>query len=125
MTPPSGSRLADVGSPYRALLDDLLATAGDDTRFAIRYENESASLAYLREDLLADDLLPRIDEITECARRTADRPDDHARTAYGDLETTVDVYEDVLVLDFRGPDREGIVVAVDRSPGAVGRLLGA
>lgn len=117
--------MADVGTPYRTLLDDLLATAGDDTRFAIRYDEESTQLAYLREDLLADDLLPRIDEITDRARSTADRPDANARAAYGDLETTVDVYEDALVLDFRGADHEGIVVAVDRSPGAVGRLLGS
>lgn len=120
------TRLADVDPPYRALLADLLARAGDDCRLAVRYGPDDVSLPYVRDDLLDEDLLPRADELVTRARRAEDLPGAHAEDALGDRETSIDVHEDALVVHFRGAagEREGLIATVDRTPGMVGRLFG-
>lgn len=116
-------RTTDLGRPYDVLLDELLARWGDDARFALYYDADDVALAYVRDDLLDRDLLPRVDEVVARARDRDAMPAEHSRAAYGVRETTVEIRADALVVDFHGHDDEGLVIVADRGPALLDSLF--
>lgn len=122
MHPPNRVNLSDLGPPYDAVLDELLTRWGDDTRFVVHSTPDSVDLAYLRDDLIIDDLLPRIDELITRARERVDKIT-HLQTIYGELETTITIHADAIVLQFHGPDEEGLIATMDRTPGVLEQLV--
>lgn len=111
-------------SPYFVLFEAVRSDAPeDDLRIVLVYDSGSVDVLYRREDLLGEELLPPIDAITGESRDTTNRLVENAGAGYGDLETSIGVYEGAVILHFHGGIEEGMVAAVDRSPGVLERLL--
>lgn len=120
----SQTRPTDLDAPYRRLLEELLANDEEDLRLVFAYDEDSVDLVYVREDLLEEDLLPRVNDEHTRALNAWSQTDGDARQVYGDLEITVAIREAAIVLHFLGSEREGIVAVADRTGDVVGQLLG-
>lgn len=114
----------DGWGPYGTLLEELLSEPGvEDLRFAFVYGADSLDIAYLREDLLAEDLLPQVSELRERAKKFEGLPVTETRDDYGDTEMAVVVREQAVELYFIGGDDTGLVATADRTADVVEHLL--
>lgn len=110
--------------PYRTLLEELLSgEVADDLRVVFLYDSESVDIAYLREDLLSDDMLPRVDELHARAKHVEMMPTADTQEVYGDLEMFVGIRENAVELHFIGGDDQGLVATADRTEDVLHRLL--
>lgn len=111
-------------SPYSVLFEAVRSHAPeDDLRIVLFYDSGSVDVLYRREDLLGEEMHPPIDAITGESPDTTNRLIENAGEGYGDLETSIGVYEGAVIVNFHGGTDEGMVVAVDRSPDVLERLL--
>ena len=101
--------------PFAELMTRLVTATRDDLRLVFQYDSESVDIAFLREDLLSEDMVPRVDELHSRAKIFETSPVDDTEANYGDLEANISVYEDAYVLQFLGRDGEGLVAVADRS----------
>lgn len=109
--------------PYRTLLDELLSRAESELRFVFVYGPEDVDVAYLRGNLLQDDLVSQVSELHARAKHVETMPDSDIRPSYGPLELVISVHTDVVVLQFVGPDGTGLVATADRSEDVLHDLL--
>lgn len=119
----SNGEPAEAGGIYSVLLDELLENDEDDLRLAFVYDSESIDVVYVRDDLLEQDLLPRIDEMRARALDDWVGPSEKTRPQYGDLEMTISVRESVVVLHFLRAESSGFVAIADRTGNVLERLL--
>ncbi|MGM0372257.1 MAG: hypothetical protein ACQEQJ_07115 [Halobacteriota archaeon] len=116
-------QMVDPEGPYAELMQRLLEATADELRLVFQYDSESVDIAFLREDLLSEDMVPRVDELHSRAKIIETMPTEDTQTVYGDLEANVTVHEDVFVLHFFGTAGDGLVAVVDRGDGSVIRSI--
>ncbi|MDR5656955.1 hypothetical protein RH831_07140 [Halodesulfurarchaeum sp. HSR-GB] len=116
-------QMVDPDGPYAELMQRLLEATEDELRLVFQYDSESVDIAFLREDFLSEDMVPRVDELHSRAKIIETMPTEDTQAAYGDLEANVTVHEDVFVLHFFGTEGDGLVAVVDRGNGSVIRSI--
>ncbi|AOW80450.1 hypothetical protein HTSR_1273 [Halodesulfurarchaeum formicicum] len=116
-------QMVDPDGPYAELMQRLLEATADDLRLVFQYDSESVDIAFLREDFLSEDMVPRVDELHSRAKIIETMPTEDTQAVYGDLEANVTVHEDVFVLHFFGTEGDGLVAVVDRGDGSVIRSI--
>jgi hypothetical protein len=108
-------RTIDPEAPSAELLEKLVETARDDLRLVFQYDGDSVDISFLREDLLSEDMVPRVDELFSRAKIIDTSPEADTEMVYGELEANVSVYEDAFVLQFVGKEGTGLVAVADRN----------
>lgn len=122
-TESNDTRIENLSS-YRVLLEELLSEAVvDDLRVAFIFGTESVDIAYLREDLLAEDMLPRVSELHQRATAVETMPVEETLDVYGEIEMAVIIREKAVELHFFGSDETGLVATADRTDDVVKQLL--
>ena len=109
--------------PFAELMNKLVETTEDELRLVFQYDAESVEIAFLREDLLSEDMVPRVDELHSRAKIFETSPDADTQANYGELEANISVYEDAYVLQFIGQDGQGLVAVADRNGGGLIRKV--
>ena len=116
-------RMIDPEGPYAELMERLMGVTEGALRLVFQYDSESVDIAFLREDLLSEDMVPRVDELHSRAKIIETMPTEDTTSLYGDLESNVSVHEDVFVLHFFGTEGDGLVAVVDRGDGSIIREI--
>lgn len=112
--------------PYQTMVEELLTEAVvDDLRFAFVYGSDSVDIRYLREDLLSEDMLPRVSELRERARDIDGWPSTETEEIYGDTELVIVYRERGVEIHFVGGDDTGLIAMADRTEEVVEQLLSA
>lgn len=110
--------------PYQSLLDELLGESTiADLRLAFIYGTDSVDVAYLREDLLGEDMQSRVEELHARAKHIEFMPTSELQAVYGEVEMAVMVREEAVELYFLGGDGEGLVATADRTENVLVQLL--
>ncbi|MFW6383860.1 MAG: hypothetical protein ACOCZC_00500 [Halodesulfurarchaeum sp.] len=107
-------QLTEAEGPFAQLLNEIVEATEDELRLVFQYDADEVEIAFLREDLLSEDVVPRVDELHSRAKIFETSPDADTQSNYGDLEANVSVYEDVFVLQFIGQEGTGMVAVADR-----------
>ena len=101
--------------PFAELMNKLVETTEDELRLVFQYDADSVEIAFLREDLLSEDMVPRVDELHSRSKIVETSPTEDTESIYGDLEANISVYEDSFVLQFIGQEGDGLVAVADRN----------
>lgn len=103
--------------PFAELITTLVETADEELRLVFQYDSESVDIAYLRDDLLSEDIVPWVDELHTRSKIIETGPTEDTEANYGELESNISVFEDAYVLQFIGQDGDGMVAVTDRNGG--------
>jgi hypothetical protein len=109
--------------PFAELMNKLVETTEDELRLVFQYDADSVEIAFLREDLLSQDMVPRVDELHSRAKIFETSPVEDTEDNYGELEANISVYEDAYVLQFIGKEGQGLVAVADRNGGGLIRKV--
>lgn len=124
MPEPRESTPLPPDSPYSVLFEAVRSDAPeDDLRTVLVYDSGSVDVVYRRDDLLGEEMHPPIDAVTGESPDTTSHLIENAGAGYGDLETSIGVYEGAVMVNFHGGTETGMLVAADRSPDVLERLL--
>ncbi len=107
-------KMIEPDDPYAELMGKLVETTEDELRLVFQYDSESVDISFLREDLLSEDMVPRVDELHSRSKIVETSPTVDTESIYGDLEANISVYEDAFVLQFIGQEGDGLVAVADR-----------
>lgn len=107
-------KMIEPDDPYAELMGKLVETTEDELRLVFQYDSESVDISFLREDLLSEDMVPRVDELHSRSKIIETSPTEDTESIYGDLEANISVYEDAFVLQFIGQEGDGLVAVADR-----------
>lgn len=107
-------QMIEPDGPFGELKSKIVESTEDELRLVFQYDAESVDINFLREDLLSQDMVPRVDELHSRAKIFETSPANDTEANYGDLEANISVYEDAYVLQFIGQDGEGLVAVADR-----------
>lgn len=112
MLTPNTSACNTGGVTADPLIDYLERRAGEYHRGTVRYDGEETDVLHLRDDLRETRLRSEIDRMLGRLRPEATAKEERS-FPFGDLHTTVRLFDEALILHFPiGPDR-GIVVALE------------
>lgn len=108
-------QMIEPEGPFGDLMRKLVETTEDELRLVFQYDAENVNINFLREDLLSEDMVPRVDELHSRAKILETSPVEDTEANYGELEANISVYGDAYVLHFIGQDGEGMVAVADRT----------
>jgi hypothetical protein len=108
----------ELDEEYADIVDALYRRAERNLRVLLYYGPNELNIYYLREDLLEEDLQPRLNEIHRVEKSRSPITGWNCLEDFGDIETVAVVHEDVLVVQFRARENEGLLATVDRDGAA-------
>lgn len=95
-----------------ALLSFLDEKVSEYHRGTVRYDGDSTDIAYLRDDIREQRMASQIDRMLTRLRPEAS-PKEERSFPFGDLHTTVRVFDGALILHFPTGSDRGVVVALE------------
>lgn len=110
----------EAGDPderYRKATDHIKTRSGDDLRIVFQYTPDSIDITYLDEELLGDDLLPRLRRLQTRALEMAAETARTANTGHGEAETILAAHEDVIIIYLLDSEDEGVIAIHKRQEG--------
>lgn len=110
-------QMIESESPFAELMTKLVETADEELRLVFRYNSDTVDITFLRDDLLGEDIIPRVDELHSRSKIIETSPTEDTEANYGELEANISVYEEAFVLQFIGQGGEGMVAVTDRNGG--------
>ena len=116
-------QMIEPDDPYAELMGKLVESTDDELRLVFQYDTESVNISFLREDLLSQDMVPRVDELYSRSKIIETSPEADTEDIYGELEANISVYENAFVLQFIGKEGTGLVAVADRNDGGLVRKV--
>jgi hypothetical protein len=116
-------QMIEPDGPYAEMMTKLVDATDDELRLVFQYDSESVDISFLREDLLSEDMVPRVDELHSRSKIIETSPTEDTESNYGELEANISVYEDAFVLQFIGQEGDGMVAVADRNGGGLVRKV--
>ncbi|MFP4529691.1 MAG: hypothetical protein ACLFNC_00210 [Halodesulfurarchaeum sp.] len=116
-------QMIEPDGPFSELMTKLVEATEDDLRLVFQYDADEVDIAFLRDDLLGEDMVPRVDELHSRAKIFETSPVEDTEAGYGELEANISVYRDAYVLQFIGTGGEGLVAVADRNGGGLIRRV--
>ncbi|MBS3761625.1 hypothetical protein [Halodesulfurarchaeum sp.] len=116
-------QMIEPDGPYAEMMTQLVDATEDELRLVFQYDSESVDISFLREDLLSEDMVPRVDELHSRSKIIETSPTEDTESNYGELEANISVYEDTFVLQFIGQEGDGMVAVADRDGGGLVRKV--
>lgn len=116
-------QMIEPDDPYAELMSKLVESTDDELRLVFQYDTESVNISFLREDLLSQDMVPRVDELYSRSKIIETSPEADTEDIYGELEANISVYEKAFVLQFIGQEGNGLVAVADRNDGGLVRKV--
>lgn len=96
----------------KELIDYLEQRAGDYHRGTVRYEGNDTDVLYLREDVKETRLISQIDRMLGRLRPEAS-PKEERSFPFGELNATVRLFDEAILLHFPVGNDRGIVVSLE------------
>lgn len=87
-------QMIESESPFAEIMTKLVESADEELRLVFQYNSETVDIAYLRDDLLSEDIVPRVDELHSRSKIVETSPTEDTEANYGELESNISVYED-------------------------------
>ncbi|WP_251344625.1 hypothetical protein [Haloplanus halophilus] len=100
---------------YRGATKLIRSRSNDALRIVFRYTQDTIDIMYIDEQILNEDLLPRIERLRTRALEIAEMSAATIITAYGELETILATHDDAIILYLLAGDDEGIIATHDRT----------
>lgn len=109
---------SDDKSKYDKFSNQLVDEFGDDIRLVFVYDQSDFRMEFIQEDLIGDDLLPRITKLYRQVTKDFPLKDSELTDTFGEMQCWAALHEDVAVLCFKEPDEDkGIIATVDYNGG--------
>ena len=106
----SRAQMSDMG--LQTLLSYLEEKVDTYHRGTIRYDGNSTDIAYLRDDLREQRMQSQVDRMLERLRPESS-PREERAFPFGDLHTTVRVFDEALIMHFPTGSDRGVVVSLE------------
>lgn len=106
----------DPSDHVEALVETVLDGTSDALRLAVRYSGDEHEVVYLRSDVDGQFSDHELDERVETLvlKGHGDPPQEGSLFDFGNLESTMRLYEEVLVVHFPTGEWSGLVFVFDR-----------
>lgn len=87
--------------------------AGELHRMTVRYDRGEREFLYVRDDLDEGQLRDQVDRLLDRSRPAGPDEGDAAFAQFGELEATVHVFEEAVVLRFPDGRQRGVLVSLE------------
>ncbi|AEN07770.1 hypothetical protein Halar_0533 (plasmid) [halophilic archaeon DL31] len=94
------------------LIDYLERKAGEYHRGTVRYDGNETDILHLREDVREERLTSQIDRMLSRLRPESS-PKEERSFPFGDLNATVRLFQEAIILHFPRGNNRGIVVSLE------------
>lgn len=108
-------QMIEPDDPYAELMSTLIETIDEELRVVFQYDGDGVNISFLRDDLLSEDMVPRVDDLYSRSKLIETSLVADTESIYGELEANISVYEDTFVLQFVGQNGKGLVAVADRN----------
>ena len=97
---------------FKTLLSYLEETASAYHRGTVSYDGNSSNILYLRDDIREERLQSQIDRMLRRLRPESS-PEEEQSFLFGELHSTVRVFDEALIMHFPLGNDEGVIVALE------------